>query len=190
MKEKVSCIIPAYNEGKRIGNVLKVIVNHPLIDEVIAINDGSTDNTLDEIKKYKTVKLISYKENKGKSYAVMRGIEKSKGNLIVFIDADLHGLNKDNITQLVQPVLENQADTSISMKKNAAFIYKLAGIDFISGERVIRKDLLKNYQRLSEMPGYAIESGYLNPIIIKNKVRLKIVKWIVLYLIFNFLSLI
>ena len=53
MKNKVSCIIPAYNEESRIANVLKVVENHPILDEVIVINDGSTDKTADVIRRFK-----------------------------------------------------------------------------------------------------------------------------------------
>lgn len=41
----ISCIIPAYNEAPRIGAVLDAVLGHPLIDEVIVIDDGSTDGT-------------------------------------------------------------------------------------------------------------------------------------------------
>lgn len=45
MKNKVTCIIPAYNEERRIGQVLDVIVKHPGINEIIVVNDGSKDKT-------------------------------------------------------------------------------------------------------------------------------------------------
>jgi len=41
----ISCIIPAYNEADNIGKVLEVVEGHPLIKEVVVVNDGSTDNT-------------------------------------------------------------------------------------------------------------------------------------------------
>ena len=51
-KNKVSCIIAAYNEGPRIGAVLDAISNNSLIDEIIVVNDGSKDNTQAVVEQY------------------------------------------------------------------------------------------------------------------------------------------
>ena len=172
----ISCVVPVYNEGKRIENVLKVLQNHPLIDELIVINDGSTDNSEKVIKKFKNIKFVSYKKNKGKAYAVMRGIKASHNDFLMFIDADLIGLNKKNISDLIKPVKNKEADVSISLRKNAPIHFRLIGIDFISGERVIPKEVFKKPEELLKIPGWGLES-YMNSIIIKNKYRIKIVLW-------------
>ena len=174
---KVSCIVPAYNEGKRIAKVLKVISDNNLVDEIIAINDGSADNTKKEIEKFKKVKLISYKKNQGKSHAIMLGIKEAKGKFIMFIDSDLIGLKKEDISNLIEPVISNEADVSISLRKNAPWICHKLGIDFISGERVIKREIVQDFNELKKMPGFAIESAFINKRIIENKARIKIVKW-------------
>ena len=51
LKRKVLCVVPAYNEEKTVYNVLKVLTNSPLINRIVIVNDGSTDNSLSEIKK-------------------------------------------------------------------------------------------------------------------------------------------
>ena len=67
---KISIIIPVFNEEKTISRVLKKILNLKLIwkKEVIVVNDGSTDNTLKIIKKFKPRRIISYSQNRGKGY--------------------------------------------------------------------------------------------------------------------------
>src|SRR3989338_9641304 len=97
---KISCIIPAYNEGVRIKNVLRAVYKHPLIDEVIVVDDGSKDNTKDIVKEFEGIKLI-IQENKGKSQAVAAGVSQAEGDLLFFLDADLIGLTPKNISGLI-----------------------------------------------------------------------------------------
>ena len=126
---KISCIVPAYNEAKRISNVIHILVDHPLIDEVIVVNDASTDSTQKIIEKISGITLINHEVNRGKTQAVMTGVKKSKNNLIVLIDSDLIGLSKEAITNLILPVVNNKSDMTISLRKNALSIYKMMGID-------------------------------------------------------------
>ena len=75
--KKVSVLIAAYNEESRIAMVLSAVVDHPFIDEVIVVNDGSVDKTSDVIKRF-NVELIENKINMGKTLSVKRGLEKIK----------------------------------------------------------------------------------------------------------------
>jgi len=174
---KVSCIISAYNEGPRIENVLQAVYKHPLIDEIIVVDDASKDDTKDVVGKFKGVKLIIHKENKGKSQTVADGIIQSKGDIIFLLDADLMGLAPKDIANLIEPVLSNKADISISMRKNSPWIDRKIGLDFISGERVFSKKLIQNHMdEIKKLPRFGLES-YLNKLIIKNKFRIKVVFW-------------
>ena len=175
-QQKVSCIIPAYNEGKRIRNVLQDVNNHPLINEVIVIDDGSKDDTLLQIKKFKKVHIIVHKKNKGKSQTMVDGISAAKSPLVLFLDADLIGLKKENITQLIKPVQEGKADMSMSLRKNAPFYAQIMGIDIISGERVMDKKILHYYKDFSKITNWGIES-YINKYLIKEKRSIAVVRW-------------
>lgn len=175
--KNISCIIPAYNESARIENILKAASGHPLIDELIVVNDASSDGTSDVVKKYKDVFLIEHKKNQGKSRAIVSGVKASTGKYLFFLDADLIGLTADNITNLIQPVTSGVADISISLRKNAPGFYRKIGIDFISGERVFPRELISGHlDEIEKISGYGLET-FMNKLIIKNNYRIKIVPW-------------
>lgn len=92
----LSIIIPAYNEDKRIKKTLEKILNYLSIIsytwEIILVDDGSTDRTSDNSREIiKDTRLIVIKNpvNMGKGYSVKKGILASKGEIVLFLDADL-----------------------------------------------------------------------------------------------------
>lgn len=90
---KLSIVIPCYNEEKRIEKTLEVILKYlkskKYSFELIVVNDGSKDNTEKVVRKFRKIKLISYSPNQGKGYAVRKGVLNSKGDYVLFCDADL-----------------------------------------------------------------------------------------------------
>lgn len=114
---KVSIIIPVYNAERYLNQCISSIVNQTLKDiEIIAINDGSTDNSLnalDELScKYKGKLKIFTKENGGAGSARNIGIENANGEFIKFVDADdylkvdilerMYSIAKENKVSLVR----------------------------------------------------------------------------------------
>lgn len=174
---KVSCIIPAYNEGLRIKTVLDIVATHPLIYEVIVIDDGSKDNTQEILKSFPAIKNILQPVNRGKSFAISTGIKSATGDFLFFLDADLIGLTSKNITDLIEPVINGFADTSISLRRNTPPLWHLIGLDYISGERVMRKTMVLDViDEISKLPKFGLEV-FLNRLIIKNKYSIKVVVW-------------
>ncbi len=92
-----SVVIPAKNEEKHIGRLIdsieRVVKKNKINLEIIAVNDGSTDGTESvikrKVKEYKNVRMVSYKKNRGKTYACFRGVRASRGKWVIFMDADL-----------------------------------------------------------------------------------------------------
>ncbi len=87
----VSIIVPAYNEGKVIGNCVRSILKSNYKNfEIILVDDGSKDNTLQEMRKYESpprVRVISQR-NGGKASALNNGFQHSHGEVLFFVDAD------------------------------------------------------------------------------------------------------
>ncbi|WP_323789477.1 glycosyltransferase family A protein [Psychroserpens sp.] len=90
MKPYFSIIIPLYNKERHITDTLNSVWSQSFADyEVIVINDGSTDHSLEKVETLKDERLNIYSiKNKGVSYARNYGISKAKSDLIVFLDAD------------------------------------------------------------------------------------------------------
>lgn len=143
MPKTVSAIIPCKNEAKNIAQVLEVVNKHRLIEEIIVVNDGSTDKSAEIAASYPKVTLVNHAVNTGKTRAVQDGINKSKNDVILLLDADLKGLTENNITDLLNPVINNEVDVTLSMRRNS-YVFKPFGIDFVSGERALTRNTLKD----------------------------------------------
>ena len=93
MSKEVSIIIPVYNAGKFLDETIKSILNQTYQDwELLLVDDGSTDNSIDVIKKIqkndKRIKLLQNKKNVGPALSRNSGVKASKGRYICYLDAD------------------------------------------------------------------------------------------------------
>ena len=90
MNENVSLVIPVYNASITIKDVIEsALVQTHKFDEIIVVDDSSTDNSCDIVNKFDNVLLIKNYENKGLSKSRNIGIKKSKNNIIACIDSDV-----------------------------------------------------------------------------------------------------
>ena len=107
----ISVVIPAYNEEKNIGEVLSktisVMESLGSSYEIIVVDDGSIDRTLEIASTYK-VTVLSNGRNKGKGYALRKGFQHARGDVIVTIDSDGAHDPKD-IPEMLKPIF-NGAD--------------------------------------------------------------------------------
>lgn len=105
---KVSVVIPTYNQEKLVIKCLNSIPKREDI-EIIAVNDGSTDNTKESLYEYKRsypdLKIITYKNNRGVSYARNKGLKKAQGEYVCFIDSDDY-VDTDIFNDIVDNELE------------------------------------------------------------------------------------
>ena len=176
-KVNISCIICAFNEAPRIAAVLAVASEHPLVQEVIVVDDGSTDDTVEIVKRFPSVRLISYSVNRGKSFAMATGVAEACGDFLMLLDADLKGLAAEHLTALATPVLSGKAEVSFSLRQNSLLIFRAIGLDFVSGERVIRRELLSEaLEEVYELPRFGIEV-FMNRKIIARQLSIAVADW-------------
>jgi len=145
----LSIIIPVYNEENTISKIIEGLPEHDLI-EVIIVDDHSTDNSLDLIRKAKhngKMHIIEHKFNQGYGAALLTGILHSEGKVFLTMDSDGQH-NVYDIINLAKPVLEGSADIAIGSRYKGSYNYKLplatrfgealleAVIGFFFGQRV------------------------------------------------------
>lgn len=117
MNKLISIIMPVYNAEKYLNRSIKSIMNQTYNNiEIILVNDGSTDNSLEICTSYqekdKRIKLIN-QENKGVSFARNKGIDEATGDYIMFIDSDDY-IEKNMIEDMVAKITKDDIDLVIS----------------------------------------------------------------------------
>lgn len=179
---KVSLVIPAYNESDNIRKVIDVAKKVNLIDEIVVVDDGSTDDTYEKAISA-GVKVFRHEKNKGKGEAIRTGIRKSKGDVILFLDADIKNISAKKIALLIKPILNDEADfvkaaftrkrgrlTEILVKPLMRVVFP--GIEFsqpLSGQFCAKRKFL---EKIKIEPRWGIDIGILLDAI-KERQRIK-----------------
>jgi len=140
-KQRLVVIIPAYNEAKTVGHVVRVATSSVLVDEVVVVSDGSTDET-SVVASQAGARVIALPQNLGKGGALVMGIKQTHSDIIVFLDADLLGFTTEHLEQLIAPVLSGTHAMIVGMRDRGVFLTGLAHhLPLISGERAMLREV-------------------------------------------------
>jgi glycosyltransferase involved in cell wall biosynthesis len=155
---KVAAIVPAYNEGETLGEVLAVLQAAPSIDEVLVVSDGSTDDTV-EIARSLGVKTIHLRQNRGKGAAMAVGVAHTDAGILVFVDGDILNLTRELLEKLIAPVVEGRSDMNIGIRHRGRLINAIGSRTgpLLSGIRCLRRGIFEAVPE--EIEGFAIETG-------------------------------
>ncbi|MCZ2808991.1 MAG: glycosyltransferase family 2 protein [Candidatus Bathyarchaeota archaeon] len=175
---KVSVIVPAYNEEENIPKILRMLMDVEQVlpsMEIIVIDDGSTDGTLEEVAKFSSsVKLLKHEKNFGKGAALATGFDEANGEVVVVQDADLEYSPYD-IPKLVKPILGGEADVVFGsrfkgarngmkfmnyvgnkiLSSTTALLYGIPITDVMTGHKIFAKRVIKSMDLTED--GFKIE---------------------------------
>ncbi len=105
MSNRISLVVPAFNEAPRVGPVLRCATESGLFSKIVVIDDGSTDKTAATVGEY-PVQLIRHGRNLGKGAALQTGVHALRDpDVVVFLDADLTGLTPGHLESLIEPAI-------------------------------------------------------------------------------------
>jgi glycosyltransferase involved in cell wall biosynthesis len=176
MRGTVSIIIPVYNEKKYIYKTIKeVLLSNTLglIKEIIVIDDGSTDGTLNKLRYFKSrIKIIVNKNNQGKGAAIKSGLKIASGDVIVIQDADLEYSPKD-YPALIDPFRDKKVNVVYGSRilGMSKFHNSYSGLVFFIGGQIVT--IIVNFLyglHLTDQPtGYKIfRKKYISSLIKKS----------------------
>jgi glucosyl-3-phosphoglycerate synthase len=98
----VSVIVPAHNEAENISTVLQAAHAAQEVDEIIVVDDGSQDDT-GAVARRAEVTVVRHEENRGKGAAMRTGRDRARGDVLVFLDADLKNVTPSRIRRIMGP---------------------------------------------------------------------------------------
>jgi len=146
---KVAAVVPAFNEEDRVASVLDSLRRVELIDEIVVVDDGSTDRTAEVVSRFEGVKLLRLPENRGKGRALDAGVKACAGEVLFFCDADLDGLEPAMVTAVLEPVVRGEYSMFVGARAfrenpvSRAFVALEAkwGVYPTTGQRALRREL-------------------------------------------------
>jgi polyisoprenyl-phosphate glycosyltransferase len=160
----IAVIIPAYNEAGRVCRVLSTLREVDFLTEILVINDGSTDATIDEARQIadldRRFRILNHQFNQGKGQAIFHGLSVAYAPVILMLDADLLGLTHQHIRELVQPVLVGNADMTLGLFRDGHWLTDLSHqlTPWLTGQRCLRKELFQSIPPKAAA-GYGIETA-------------------------------
>jgi glycosyltransferase involved in cell wall biosynthesis len=164
---KVGIIIPAFNEDEYLSRVLDVVCTAGWVDQIVLVDDGSTDNTLavaiEYLQKDSRLVVLDQDMNRGKARAMLDGVQAldSDVDIVMFLDADLIGLELHHLELLYHPVRAWQSHMTVALFQHGYWVTDWAHrlTPNLSGQRCFRRKAAERMLAPLVDSGYGVEIG-------------------------------
>lgn len=167
MEERVAAVIPAWNEAATVGAVVYAALDAELVDEVIVVDNASTDDTGRVAREHGA--RVVHEPAAGKGQALRAGVAATDAELLVFLDADLVGLRPGHVDTLVGLVRNGEADMACGLfdRGPVANPIFLEGLPVLTGQRALRRELFEQLE-VDDVRGYRVEAA-LNSLVARDE---------------------
>jgi glycosyltransferase involved in cell wall biosynthesis len=161
-KPLIAAIIPTYNEEINVAGVLEVLHATSILDEIILVDDGSSDGTVKILLQAASMdprcRVIQHEKNGGKGQAIFTGWATTCAPILLLLDADLKNLTPVHIQDLLDPIINHSADMTLGLFRGGHFstTFSHTLTPYLTGQRGLRAEILKCVSREASA-GYGFE---------------------------------
>lgn len=153
----VSVVIPAFDEVGTIGASVAAALRHPLVGEVLVVDDGSRDGT-GQAAARAGARVVRLEQNRGKAAALGAGVRRARHDVILFLDADVTGHTDATLTRIMQPVIDGRYEMYVGVHaRSTMWLNRLLHFfPIIGGERALTRTLWESVPAVHKN-GFQIE---------------------------------
>lgn len=155
---RAAAVIPAYNEEATIGRVVETVLASDRIDEVVVVDNASTDQTA-AVAATAGARVVTCTVP-GKGQAMVTGVAATTAPVIVFLDADLVGLEPRHVDRLAEAVQSGRAGMACGLFDRGPVLNPvfLRALPILTGQRALRREIFESLQPAYQQ-GYRIEAA-------------------------------
>ena len=154
-----AAIVPAYNEEKTVGDVVRTLVASRLFREVIVVSDGSSDGTAKAAREAGATLVHELPWNHGKGAAMSHGVAHTDAPIVCFFDADLKGFTVAHAEEVLAPVAAGACYMNMGLRDRGPFWTTLAlHLPRVGGERALKREIFDGIPS-RYLKGFKVESA-------------------------------
>lgn len=161
----VGVVIPAFNEAKNLRAVLDTVCAIHWFEQVVVVDDGSTDGTLSIAEQFANhdarMLILSLPENQGKAGAMLAGVRALQTDIVMFLDADLLRVSENHLRELYLPFEDNACEMTIAVFRHGGLLtdasHRVA--PYLTGQRCLHRTKAEEVLMPLAGAGYGVEIG-------------------------------